>query len=136
MDKPFAILQDWVKEGRIHLSPQPVPVIDDEPREFPIQPLPDGLSDDALFEHAMRDVKALGWSLVPLQNRSPVEIQPQDEEQDALRARSNSLYETAASTFNKRANISKVPFIQEDGFTWTICGPAGFPSKRMWTCMG
>src|SRR5207247_10089418 len=84
MDKPFAILQDWVKEGRIHLSPQLV--IDDEPREIPIEPLPDGLSDDALFEHAMRDVKALGWSLVPLQNRPPVEIQPQDEEQDALRA--------------------------------------------------
>ena len=52
MDKPFAILQDWVKEGRIHLSPQPV--IDDEPREIPIEPLPDGLSDDALFEHAER----------------------------------------------------------------------------------
>lgn len=83
MDKPFAILQDWVREGRIHLSPQPV--VDDEPREFPIEPLPEGLSDDALFEHAMRDVKSLGWSLVPLQNRPPVEIQPQDEEQDALR---------------------------------------------------
>src|SRR5207244_11591190 len=83
MDKPFAILQDWVKEGRIHLSPQPL--IGDEPRGFPIESLPDGLSDDALFEHAMRDVKSLGWSLVPLQNRPPVEIQPQDEEQDALR---------------------------------------------------
>src|SRR5207253_9726143 len=80
---PFAILQDWIKEGRIHLSPQPVI---DEPREFPIEPLPDGLSDEELVEHAMRDVKSLGWSLVPLQNRPPVEIQPQDEEQDALRA--------------------------------------------------
>src|SRR5437773_3258247 len=84
MDKPFAILQEWVKEGRIHLSSQPV--IGDGPREFPIEPLPDGLSDEELFEHAMRDVKSLGWSLVPLQNRPPVEIQPQDEEQDALRA--------------------------------------------------
>src|SRR3989442_13850185 len=84
MDKPFAILQDWVKEGRIHLSPQPV--IGDEPRGFPIESLPDGLSDDALFEHAMRDVKALGWCLVRLQNRPPVEIQPQAEEKDALRA--------------------------------------------------
>src|SRR5213594_304825 len=84
MDKPFAILQDWVKEGRIHLSPQPV--IGEEPREFLIEPLPDGLSDDELFEHAMKGVKSLGWSLVPLQNRPPVEIQPQDEEQDALRA--------------------------------------------------
>src|SRR5207247_10580139 len=83
MDKPFAILQDWVKEGRIHLSPQPV--IGDEPREVPIEPLPDALSDDALFEHAMRDVKALCWSLVPFQNRPAVEIPPQGEEQEALR---------------------------------------------------
>jgi len=58
MDKPFAILQEWVKEGRIHLSTQPV--VDYEPREFPIEPLPDGLSDDELFEQAMKDVKSLG----------------------------------------------------------------------------
>ena len=34
----------------------------------------------------MRKVKSLGWSSVPLHARPPVEIQPQDEEQDALRA--------------------------------------------------
>jgi DNA-nicking Smr family endonuclease len=90
MDKPFAILEEWVKQGRIHLSHQPVvpvvSVMDDEPRDFTVEPLPDGLSDAELFELAMKDVKSLGWSAVPLHNRPPVEIQPQDEEQDALRA--------------------------------------------------
>ena len=89
-DKPFAILEEWVRQGRIHLSPPPVlPVAEvqpEEPREVSVGPLPDGLPDNELFEFAMKDVKSLGWSAVPLHNRPPVEIQPQDEEQDALRA--------------------------------------------------
>ena len=89
MDKPFAILEEWVRQGRIHLSHQPVapgvPVVD-EPRDFAVERLPEGLTDKELFELAMKDVKSLGWSSVPLHNRPPVEIQPQDEEQDALRA--------------------------------------------------
>src|SRR2546426_7369021 len=84
MNKPFAILEEWVRQGRIHLSHHTV--VDDEPREFAVEQLPDGLADNALFELAMKDVKSLGWSSVPLHNRSPVEIQSQDEEQDALRA--------------------------------------------------
>jgi hypothetical protein len=48
--------------------------------------MPQGLSDAELFEFAMKDVKSLGWSAVPLHNRPPVEIQGQDEEKDALRA--------------------------------------------------
>ena len=47
--------------------------------------MPEGLSDAELFEFAMKDVKSLGWSAVPLHNRPPVEIQAQDEEGDALR---------------------------------------------------
>src|SRR5881396_1310723 len=90
MDKPFAILEEWVRQGRIRLSDPPLlPVLNDvkeEPRDLAPNPLPEGLSDEALFEHAMKDVKSLGWSAVPLYNRPPVEIQPQDEEQDALRA--------------------------------------------------
>src|SRR5690349_1872808 len=90
MDKPFAILEQWVREGRIHLSHVPVlhPVVpvDHEPRDFPVEDMPSGLSDAELFEFAMKDVKPLGWSAVPLHNRPPVEIQAQDEEQDALRA--------------------------------------------------
>ena len=89
MDKPFAILEQWVREGRIRLSQEPpreAVEIDDEPRDFPVEIIPEGLSDGELFQFAMKNVKALGWSAVPLHNRPPVEIQAQDEEQDALRA--------------------------------------------------
>ncbi|HLH32541.1 MAG TPA: hypothetical protein VKY31_15160, partial [Terriglobia bacterium] len=84
-DKPFAILEQWVKEGRIHLSHEPAarPVVE-ESRDFVVDPVPDGLSETELFEFAMKDVKSLGWSAVPLHSRPPVEIQTQDEEQDAL----------------------------------------------------
>jgi DNA-nicking Smr family endonuclease len=89
-DKPFAILEEWVREGRIHLAQQVIPAIAEAPQEEPrdgvVEAFPDGLADDELFELAMKDVKSLGWSAVPLHNRPPVEIQPQDEEQDALRA--------------------------------------------------
>ena len=83
MDKPFAILEQWVKEGRIHLSSAS---LEEEPRDFPVDSFPKDLSDEALFEFAMKDVKSLGWSAAPLHNRPPVEIQPQDEEKDALHA--------------------------------------------------
>src|SRR5215468_1741622 len=94
MNKPFAILEEWVKQGRIHLShgnerarPEHLQINehDDEPREFDTGEMPDGLSDTELFEYAMKDVKSLGWSAVPLHNKPPVEIQAQDEEGDALR---------------------------------------------------
>lgn len=83
MNKPFAILEDWVRQGRIRLSEDPVA----EPlKPVPMESLPDDLPDDQLFEFAMRGVKSLGWSAVPLHNRPPTEIQAQDDEQDALRA--------------------------------------------------
>jgi DNA-nicking Smr family endonuclease len=90
MDKPFAILEQWVKEGRIRLSHDPAqnPAAspeEDEPRDFIVE-MPNGMSDADLFAFAMKDVKSLGWSTVPLHRRPPVEIQAQDEEQDALRA--------------------------------------------------
>src|SRR5689334_21745235 len=87
MNRPFAILEEWVKQGRIHLAPPAVNENDhdDEPREFETVGMPDGLSDTELFEYAMKDVKSLGWSAVPLHNKPPVEIQTQDEEGDALR---------------------------------------------------
>lgn len=102
MDKPFAILEQWVRQGRITLSlgeaagaPEAIPssrilkkhqVNPSELRDFPSQEIPEGLSDAELFDYAMKDVKSLGWSAVPLYNRPPVEIQAQDEEQDALSA--------------------------------------------------
>ena len=89
-DKPFAILEEWVRQGRIHLSQPPITVMAhsrvNELEDEGVVPLPDGLADKDLFDFAMKDVKSLGWSSVPLHNRPPVEIQPQDEEQDALRA--------------------------------------------------
>ncbi len=86
MNKPFAMLEDLVKKGRLRLTPAPAEPAAEEPRDFPIETLPSGLTDDELFEFAMKDVKSLGWSKVPLYDRQPVEIQAQDEEQDALRA--------------------------------------------------
>lgn len=83
MNKPFAILEDWVKQGRIRLSADPVV---DEPKPVPMELLPEDMPDDQLFDFAMRGVKSLGWSAVPLHNRPPTEIQAQDDEQDALRA--------------------------------------------------
>ena len=83
MNKPFAILEDWVKQGRIHLSAEPVA---ETPAPPPMELLPQDLPDDQLFQFAMRDVKSLGWSAVPLHNRPPMEIQAQDDEQNALRA--------------------------------------------------
>jgi DNA-nicking Smr family endonuclease len=83
MNRPFVILEDWVKQGRIRLSADPVA---DEPKPTPMELLPEDLPDEELFAFAMRDVKSLGWSAVPLHNRPPMEIQAQDDEQDALRA--------------------------------------------------
>jgi DNA-nicking Smr family endonuclease len=87
MDKPFAILEQWIKDGRIRLShEEPREPAEEEPRDFHVETMPNNLSDAELFDFAMKDVKSLGWSAVPLHTRPPVEIQAQDEEQDALRA--------------------------------------------------
>ena len=59
MDRPFAILEQWIREGRIHVAPAPVA---EEPRDFPLEEMPPGLTDEELFEFAMRNVKSLGWS--------------------------------------------------------------------------
>ena len=87
MNRPFSVLEDWVKQGRIQLSAVPDPPAEaaiDAPVPIPMESLPD-LPDAQLFEFAMRGVNALGWSDVPLHNRPPMEIQAQDDEQDALR---------------------------------------------------
>src|SRR4249919_2338141 len=87
MDKPFAILEQWVREGRIRLSDEPAAATAvEDVDDLPAESVPEGLSDEQLFEFAMKDVKSLGWSAVPLHNRPPTEIQAQDDENDALRA--------------------------------------------------
>jgi len=93
MHKPFEILDLWVREGRIRLA-APVPVAadseaeaadDGDARDTAVENLPHDLSDQALFDFAMRDVKSLGWSAVPLVERPPMELQAHDHEQEALR---------------------------------------------------
>src|SRR5689334_1476105 len=85
MHKPFAVLEELVRQGRIHLATVPDVDVMDEPEVAEAPSLPADLSDEALFEYAMRDVKSLGWSDVPLVERPPLELEPQDDEQDALR---------------------------------------------------
>jgi DNA-nicking Smr family endonuclease len=83
MFKPLVILEDLVRMGKLSL---PAPATDESNKDEVVEPLPPDLPDEELFGHAVRNVKALGWSDVPLQNRPPVEIQPQDDELEALRA--------------------------------------------------
>jgi hypothetical protein len=96
--------------------------------------MPPGLTDEELFEFAMRNVKSLGWSAVPLHNRPPVEIQAQDEEQDALRALEifvrdgNVEIEHTRNTLKPRSNRTA-------GSIWTIFDLAVFPCRRIWTFM-
>ena len=82
MHKPFAVLEDFIREGRIKFV---TGTFDGEQRDFAIPDLPKGMADEDLFGHAMRGVKALGWSAVPLHHRPPREIQPQNDEAQALR---------------------------------------------------
>lgn len=83
MYRPFAVLEELVRSGRIKFADG---TLNGEQRDFAVPVLPDGMADEELFGHAMRDVKALGWSAVPLHHRPPLEIQPQNDEEEALRA--------------------------------------------------
>jgi DNA-nicking Smr family endonuclease len=94
MHKPFAVLEEWVRQGRIRLA-APLPAYSNgngadaiesvlEDREPNAPDLPSDMPDEALFEFAMRDVKSLGWSAVPLADRPPLELQAHDDEQEAL----------------------------------------------------
>jgi DNA-nicking Smr family endonuclease len=83
MFKPLFILEDLVRMGKLSL---PASSTDESNKDEVVEPLPEDMPDEELFGYAVKNVKALGWSDVPLQNRPPVEIQPQDDELDALRA--------------------------------------------------
>src|SRR5438045_5129323 len=84
MHRPFAVLEEFIREGRITFPnwDGKVPTI---PNPEPLKPSKE-IADEDLFGHAMKDVKALGWSAVPLHPRPPLEIEPQNDEEDALRA--------------------------------------------------
>jgi DNA-nicking Smr family endonuclease len=83
MYKPFAMLEELVRNGEILLSNG---TADESPDEIAAESLPVGMADEDLFSHAMKSVKALGWSNVPLHIRPPLEIEPQSDELHALRA--------------------------------------------------
>src|SRR6187399_1358261 len=83
MHRPFAVLEDLVRSGRIKFANGNP---GGEQRDFTAPKLPPGMADEDLFGHAMQDVRALGWSNVPLHHRPPLEIQPQNDEEEALRA--------------------------------------------------
>jgi DNA-nicking Smr family endonuclease len=93
MHKPFAILEGLLKDAGISTATAPAV---EEQREFPVTALPAHLPDEDLFGYAMKDVKALGWSAVPLHHRPPMEIQPQNDEADAL---------VALEEFMRRGNV-------------------------------
>jgi DNA-nicking Smr family endonuclease len=82
MNRPFAVLEELVRSGRIKFANG---TLNGEQRDFSVPKLPEGMADEDLFTHAMRDVRALGWSAVPLHHRPPREIQPQNDEAEALR---------------------------------------------------
>jgi hypothetical protein len=86
MHKPFAVLEDLIRSGRVKFADANAGSLDGEQRDFAIPVLPAGMADEDLFSHAMHDVKALGWSAVPLHHRPPLEIVPQNDEEEALRA--------------------------------------------------
>jgi len=85
MFKPLAILDDLVRSGKLSL-PSPSPASDELKNDDVLEPLPPDMPDDALFGHVVKNVKALGWSDVPLHNRPPIEILPVNDESEALRA--------------------------------------------------
>jgi DNA-nicking Smr family endonuclease len=98
MHKPFAVLADLVRDGRITFGKGRQASNPDHPASLRSHPssrggecgqsalsLPQNLPDSELFDYAMKDVKALGWSAVPLHPRAPREIQPQNDEDEALR---------------------------------------------------
>lgn len=81
--KPFASLKGVVETAQV-VPNAAVPA--ESVRKSEVVRVPPGVPDDELFEYAMKDVKALGWSLVPLHHRPPMEIQPQNDEEQALKA--------------------------------------------------
>ena len=83
MHRPFTVLKGMIKEGRLRLSES------DAKHQEPVPPKllrqsPD-LTDRELFEAAMSDVRPSGWEEIPLRLPAPFEIQPNDDEAEALK---------------------------------------------------
>ena len=84
MHRPFSILDDLVKQGRIRLSKPAAR----KPRLRVSDKLISGssnLSEEKLFEQAMEDVRPLAAGNVSPPLRGPVEIRASDDEAEALK---------------------------------------------------
>ncbi len=90
MHRPFAILEEWVKEGRIRLARNPKNT--PKPRNPPpaigptLEDNSSHQSDAEAFEAAMRDVHRFDRNQGPLRETEPVAIRPSRDEEEALKA--------------------------------------------------
>jgi DNA-nicking Smr family endonuclease len=88
MHRPFAVLEQWIKDGRLRLTDaedaQTGDSAPDRSRDCSPDP-PAELSDAQLFENAMRDVQPVEWSDARVPHRRPVEIRGGSDEQEVLR---------------------------------------------------
>ena len=81
MHRPFAILEQLVKEGRIRLAepqtePSPPEILERTPDP------PADLTDAELFEAAMEEVRPLAWNEGPARSPRPVEIRSSGTEKE------------------------------------------------------
>ena len=83
MHRPFEVLEDLVRAGRIRLADREV--VDTGPASGEILDHDPDLTDEELFDLAMGDVDALGWSAADPPAAPPFEIQSGDDEAEALR---------------------------------------------------
>jgi DNA-nicking Smr family endonuclease len=56
--------------------------IEDKPAS-PLTPHMDGISEDELFEHSMKDVIPLRWNSVPVRGWHPIEIKNQSQQEES-----------------------------------------------------
>ena len=82
MHRPFEVLVDLVREGRIRLVEAPPSGAGPVPAE--ILDSADDLTDEELFDLAMDDVEPLGWSAAEPPASPPLEIRAGDDEAEAL----------------------------------------------------
>ena len=84
MHRPFSILDDLVKQGRIRLS-KPAARKPEQRESGKLISRASDLSEGELFEQAMEDVRPLADNNAPPPARGPVEIRASDDEAEALK---------------------------------------------------
>ena len=93
MHRPFAILEQWVKQGRIRLADdrkqnksEPVPAPEERKiGDIPSGPSEPGPSDAEIFDASMQDVRPLDRNEGPARVAQPVAIRSNRDEEEALR---------------------------------------------------